>query len=203
MNPVSPNIFPVLDREKIRKSKELFLKQNALAIWITGLSGAGKTTIAIGIEEELIKRGFLTQIFDGDNVRNGINKFLGFSEADRVENIRRIAEVSKLFLDCGIITINSFISPTNDIRKLAREIIGEKDFIEIFVNAPLNICETRDVKGLYKKARKGEIKEFTGIDSPFEPPQNSFLEIKTDEMTIEQSVRLAVDRIIPLIEFKG
>jgi adenylylsulfate kinase len=167
---------------------------------MTGVSGSGKTNNAIGVEKELQKRGFLTQILDGDYIRTGINKNLGFSEEDRTENIRRIAEVSKLFVNCGIVAINCFVSPTIDIRDNAKEIIGEEDFLEVYVNAPYSVCEERDVKGLYKKARNGEIKNFTGLDAPFEAPENPFLEIKTSEMTAEQSVEKVVEAIFPLLQ---
>jgi adenylylsulfate kinase len=190
------NIHPVFDRIIGRNEKEQSLNQKARVIWMTGLSGSGKTTIAIGLEKELQKRGFLTQILDGDNIRTGINKNLGFSEEDRTENIRRIAEVSKLFVNCGIITINCFVSPTLLIREQAKEIIGDADFREIYVNASYAECEKRDVKGLYKKARNGEIKNFTGLDAPFEAPENAFLEIKTTDMTIEESVNCLVKAIL-------
>ena len=170
MSTTPENIHPVFDRILQRKDKELLLQQKSLVIWMTGLSGSGKTTIAIALEQALNKLGHLTQILDGDNVRTGINNNLGFTEEDRTENIRRIAEVSKLFLNCGIITINCFVSPTIAIRKQAKTIIGKANFVEVFVNTPLEICEQRDVKGLYKKARAGEIKNFTGIDAPFEVP---------------------------------
>jgi len=196
MTTKATNIHPVFDRIIGRNEKEQFLNQKACVIWMTGLSGSGKTTIAIGLEKELKKRGFLTQILDGDNIRTGINKNLGFSEEDRTENIRRIAEVSKLFVNCGIITINCFVSPTLDIREQAKEIIGESDFREIYVNASYQECEKRDVKGLYKKARNGEIKNFTGLDAPFEAPDNAFLEIKTAEMSIEESVNYLIDAIL-------
>jgi len=196
MTTKATNIHPVFDRIIGRNEKEQFLNQKACVIWMTGLSGSGKTTIAIGLEKELKKRGFLTQILDGDNIRSGINKNLGFSEEDRTENIRRIAEVSKLFVNCGIITINCFVSPTLDIREQAKEIIGESDFREIYVNASYQECEKRDVKGLYKKARNGEIKNFTGLDAPFEAPENAFLEIKTAEMSIEESVNYLIDAIL-------
>lgn len=196
MSTKATNIHPVFDRIVGREEKELFLKQRARVIWMTGLSGSGKTTIAIGVEKELQKRGFLTQILDGDNIRTGINKNLGFSEEDRFENIRRIAEVSKLFVNCGIITINCFVSPTLAIREQAKEIIGDADFREIYVNASYRDCEKRDVKGLYKKARNGEIKNFTGLDAPFEAPENAFLEIKTAEMSIEESVNCLVKVIL-------
>lgn len=196
MTTKATNIHPVFDRIIGRNEKEQFLNQKACVIWMTGLSGSGKTTIAIGLEKELKKRGFLTQILDGDNIRTGINKNLGFSEEDRTENIRRIAEVSKLFVNCGIITINCFVSPTLDIREQAKEIIGESDFREIYVNASYQECEKRDVKGLYEKARNGEIKNFTGLDAPFEAPENAFLEIKTAEMSIEESVNYLIDAIL-------
>jgi len=185
-----------------RKNKEKFLRQHAKVVWMTGLSGAGKTTLATHLEAELFHLGYLSYILDGDNIRAGINRKLSFSEEDRVENIRRIAEISKLFLECGIITINCFISPTESIRKMARTIIGPDDFIEVFVNAPLEVCEQRDIKGLYSKARKGEIKEFTGIDSPFEIPLFPDIEVMTDRMTEEASLRKILDFILPRIEYK-
>ena len=196
MTTKATNIHPVFDRIIGRDEKEQFLNQKARVIWMTGLSGSGKTTIAIGLEKELQKRGFLTQILDGDNIRTGINKNLGFSEEDRTENIRRIAEVSKLFVNCGIITINCFVSPTLAIREQAKEIVGDADFREIYINASFEECEKRDVKGLYKKARNGEIKNFTGLDAPFEAPVNAFLEIKTVDLSIQESVKCLVDAIL-------
>jgi adenylylsulfate kinase len=196
------NIFPTYHELLGRQEKEAILRQHARVIWMTGLSGAGKTTIAKNLERELYNMGFITQILDGDNIRSGINNNLGFSEADRYENIRRIAEVSKLFVHCGIITINCFISPTEEIRQMARQIIGDEDFIELFINAPLNVCETRDVKGLYSRARRGEIRDFTGITSPFEIPENIDLEIRTDLLSIDESVRLALDTILPRISHR-
>jgi adenylylsulfate kinase len=196
------NIHPVFDRILQRKDKEALLQQKSIVIWFTGLSGSGKTTIAIGLERELNKRGFLTQILDGDNVRTGINNNLGFSEEDRAENIRRIAEVSKLFLNAGVVTINCFVSPTIEIRAHAKQIIGEENFLEIFVNTPFEVCEQRDVKGLYKKARAGEIKNFTGLDAPFEAPIKPFLDLKTAERTVEETVEEVVCKIIPLISIK-
>jgi len=185
-----------------RKNKEKFLRQHAKVVWMTGLSGAGKTTLATHLEAELFHLGYLSYILDGDNIRAGINRKLSFSDEDRIENIRRIAEISKLFLECGIITINCFISPTESIRRMARTIIGPDDFIEVFVNAPLEVCEKRDIKGLYSKARKGEIKEFTGIDSPFEIPSFPDIEVKTDLMTEDASLRKILDYILPRIEYK-
>ncbi len=197
------NIHPVFNQILNRTDKERLLKQRSKVIWLTGLSGSGKTTLARNIEMDLNKRGFLTQILDGDNVRTGINNNLGFSEEDRLENIRRIAEVTKLFIDCGIICINSFISPTHKIRKLAKDIIGDENFIEIYVDTPLEICEARDIKGLYKKAREGKIKNFTGIDAPFEPPENPDVVIKTEEMSLEDSVKKCMDVILPKVSYPG
>jgi adenylylsulfate kinase len=193
---------PASDLIMGRKSKEKLLNQNAKVIWLTGLSGAGKTTIAKNLERELYKRGYFTQILDGDIIRSGINNNLNFTDADRMENIRRIAEVAKLLVNNGIITISSFISPTNEIRNMTRTIIGTDNLIEIFVNAPIEICEERDVKGLYKKARSGEIKNFTGIDSPFEYPVNPDIELKTHLYTIEESIQQCLEIILPEIEFK-
>lgn len=196
------NIHPVFDQILNRPDKEKLLNQRSRVIWMTGLSGSGKTTIGTHIEHELNKRGYLTQVLDGDNIRTGINNNLGFSEEDRYENIRRIAEVSKLFMNCGIICINSFISPTREIRHMAMEIIGKKNFIEVFINAPLEVCESRDVKGLYQKAREGKIKNFTGIDSPFEKPLKPDIELETDKLSIDESTKKALEFILPIIEYK-
>jgi adenylylsulfate kinase len=182
------NIHPTFHHLLQRNDKEQLLQQKALCIWMTGLSGSGKSTIAQGLEKKLHEKGILTKILDGDNVRTGINNNLGFSEVDRTENIRRIAEVNKLFLDAGIVTINSFVSPTKDIRDLAKNIIGEQDFYEVYINASFEECAKRDVKGLYEKALKGEIKNFTGLDAPFETPADATLEIKTAEQSIEESI---------------
>ncbi|MCX6265902.1 MAG: adenylyl-sulfate kinase [Bacteroidetes bacterium] len=197
----SGNIFPVFHQILGRTEKEQVLRQRAKVIWLTGLSGAGKTTLAQHLEKALSDKGYFTQILDGDNIRTGINNNLGFSEDDRFENIRRIAEISKLFVNCGVITINCFISPTEDIRNMARRIIGQDDFIEIYVNAPLTVCEDRDVKGLYSRARRGEIKEFTGITSPFETPENIDFEIRTDLFSIEKSVSQILEVILPRIAY--
>jgi adenylylsulfate kinase len=194
------NIFSVFDEILTKKDKELKLNQKAKVLWLTGLSGSGKTTIAKVVEKVLHEKGFLTQLLDGDNIRAGINNNLGFSDADRKENIRRIAEVSKLFLNCGVITINCFVSPTKEIREQARKIIGEGNFVEIFVDTPLSICESRDTKGLYAKARKGEIKDFTGISAPFEVPESAAIKIKTENKKIEESANELVDYILPLIK---
>ena len=171
------------------------MNQKAKVIWFTGLSGSGKSTIAIALEKELYARGFHCYLLDGDNVRAGLCNNLGFAEEDRTENIRRISEASKLFLDAGVICINAFVSPTIEIRQTAKDIIGEKDFVEVFVNTPLEVCETRDVKGLYKKARAGEIKNFTGIDAPYEAPLNPQIEIKTVEQSIEAACQLIIKQL--------
>ena len=193
---MTENIYPVFDRIYDRKVKEEILRQSAKVIWFTGLSGSGKTTLASNLEKDLFFHRFFCQVLDGDNIRTGINNNLGFSEEDRLENIRRISEVSKLIINTGMITICSFISPTNEIRNLARSIIGEEDFIEVFLNPPLAVCEDRDVKGLYKRARAGEIKDFTGISSPFEAPKNPDVEIDTSVTGIKESVDIIFNTII-------
>ena len=189
------NIYPIFDKMLTRNDKESLLGQRGMMIWFTGLSGSGKSTIAIALERELHRRGLLCRILDGDNIRSGINNNLGFSPEDRVENIRRIAEVGRLFVDTGIITLAAFISPTNDLRRMAARIIGEDDFMEVYVSTPLEECERRDVKGLYAKARRGEIKEFTGISAPFEAPEHPALTLDTSKLSPEESVRLLVDMI--------
>ncbi len=194
------HIYPIFDKMLGRKDKEDLLKQHSVMIWFTGLSGSGKSTVAIALERELHRRGLLCRILDGDNIRSGINNNLGFSEADRVENIRRIAEIGKLFIDSGIITIAAFISPNNDIREMASEIIGKDDFLEIFVNTPLEVCEERDVKGLYAKARKGEIKNFTGISAPFEAPEHPALSLDTSKLSLQESVGKLLELILPIVD---
>lgn len=196
------NIFSTFDEILPREEKEKLLKQKAKVIWMTGLSGSGKTTIAKYLERYLHDKGYLTQLLDGDNIRSGINNNLGFSDEDRQENIRRIAEVSKLFVNCGIITINCFVSPTKAIREMAQSIIGADDFIEVFIDTPLEVCEARDVKGLYKKARAGAIKEFTGISAPFEAPEDA-LRIETAEQSVEASAQKIIEYLIPIIEKKA
>lgn len=193
------HIYPIFDKMMGRADKESLLKQRSTMIWFTGLSGSGKSTVAIALERELHRRGFLCRILDGDNIRSGINNNLGFSPADRMENIRRIAEVARLFIDSGIITIAAFISPDNRMREMAARIIGEDDFLEVFVNTPLAVCEQRDVKGLYAKARRGEIKEFTGISSPFEEPEHPALRLDTSVLGIEQSVEKLLALVLPKI----
>lgn len=189
------NIYPIYDKMMTRADKEALLGQKGMMIWFTGLSGSGKSTIALSLERELDKRGILCRILDGDNIRSGINRNLGFSEEDRVENIRRIAEVGKLFVDTGIVTIAAFISPTNQLREMAAEIIGKDDFREIYVSTPLSVCEQRDVKGLYARARRGEIKDFTGVSAPFEAPEAPALSLDTSKLTLEE----AVNQVLQLI----
>ena len=194
------NIYSVFDEILPKEEKEKMLNQKAKVLWLTGLSGSGKTTIAKALEKILHKGGFLTSLLDGDNIRTGINNNLGFSEEDRIENIRRIAEVSKLFLNCGVISINCFVSPTEQIRNQAKAIIGQENFIEIFIDTPLEVCEARDTKGLYAKARKGEVKNFTGISAPFEVPKNPSISVKTENKTVEESTNEVVSYILPLIK---
>lgn len=196
------NIFSTFDDILQRKDKEKLLNQKSKVIWMTGLSGSGKTTIAKGVEKYLHSQAILNQLLDGDNIRLGVSNNLSFSSLDREENIRRIAEVSKLFLNCGVVTLNCFISPTIGIRKIAENIIGKENFIEIYINASVETCEKRDVKGLYKKARKGEIKDFTGISSPFEAPENPELTIDTSKLSIDESVQKVLDYILPKIKNK-
>ena len=196
---MAENIYPIFEKMLQRKDREALLKQKGIMIWLTGLSGSGKSTLAIALEGELYKQGILCRILDGDNIRSGINNNLGFSEADRTENIRRIAEVSKLFVDCGIVTIAAFISPTHAIRRMASEIIGEDDFLEVYVSTPIEECERRDVKGLYAKARRGEIKEFTGISSPFEAPEHPFISIDTSRQSLADSVKVLLEAVSPKI----
>jgi adenylylsulfate kinase len=186
-----------------RDSKEWLLQQRSKVVWFTGLSGSGKTTIAKEAEKVLYEMGHMTMLLDGDNVRAGINNNLGFSPDDRMENIRRIAEAAKLFLDCGIVTLCCFVSPTEELRQLACNIIGTNDFIEVYISTPLEECERRDVKGLYAKARKGEIAEFTGISAPFEPPSHPAFEIKTEGRSEEECVKELLKFLVPLFQHEG
>ena len=199
---MNKNIHTTFDQILSRKDKEHLLNQKGIAIWLTGLSGSGKTTIASNVEKLFYKKGLLTQVLDGDNIRSGINNNLGFSEEDRIENIRRISEVTKLFVNCGVITLASFVSPTIKIRSQAKEIIGESDFVEVYVATSLEECENRDVKGLYKKARNGEIKDFTGIDAPYETPENPDFIIQTENKTIEECSQELFDFILNKLNIK-
>lgn len=195
------HIYPIFDQMLTRQDKEELLDQRSVMVWFTGLSGSGKSTVAIALERELHRHGLLCRILDGDNIRSGINNNLGFSADDRIENIRRIAEVGKLFIDTGIITIAAFISPNNDVREMAAKIIGKENFLEVYVDTPLEVCEKRDVKGLYAKARAGEVKNFTGISAPFEAPSSPDLTLDTSRLTVEESVRKLMDLILPRIAF--
>ncbi|MGM9692547.1 MAG: adenylyl-sulfate kinase [Alloprevotella sp.] len=193
------NIYPIFDRMLARADKERLLGQRGVMLWFTGLSGSGKSTVAVALERELHRRGRLCRLLDGDNIRTGINAGLGFSPEDRRENIRRIAEVGKLFVDTGVITLAAFVSPTEELRTLARDIIGADDFKEIFVATPLEECERRDVKGLYARARRGEVKNFTGISAPFEAPRNPALVLDTTDTPVEESV----EKVLALLESAG
>jgi adenylylsulfate kinase len=182
-----------------RAEREKLLKQRGVTVWLTGLSGSGKSTIAVGAERVLLERGRLAYVLDGDNIRHGLNKNLGFSPADRSENIRRIGEVAKLFTDAGIVTLTSFISPYRQDRDAVRAILAPGDFLEVYVAASLETCEARDVKGLYRKARAGEIPEFTGISAPYEEPEKPELVLDTNRQTVEESV----SRLLGFLEQEG
>ena len=176
--------------------RERLLNQKGAVLWFTGLSASGKSTLANAVEEKLFEMGHLTYILDGDNIRHGLNKNLGFSPEDREENIRRIGEVSKLFCDAGVITMTAFISPYRADRDKARTLVAQGRFVEIYVKVPIEIAEQRDPKGLYQKARAGEIKEFTGISAPYEEPENAELIIDTGKLNPEESVRTIIDYLI-------
>ena len=200
MKEAKGNLFPIFDDILQKEDKEKLLQQHAKVIWMTGLSGSGKTTVAKGVERYLHSQGILNQLLDGDNIRVGIGNNLTFSLEDRAENIRRISEVSKLFMNCGVVTLNCFISPTIEIRNIAKEIIGSENFIEVYINASIDICEKRVVKGLYQKARMGEIKYFTGISAPFEAPESPEIEINTAQLSVDESVQKVLDYILPIIK---
>ena len=197
---MAENIYPIYDRMMTRQDKESLLGQRGIMIWFTGLSGSGKSTVAMGVERELHAQGILCRILDGDNVRAGINNNLGFSAEDRIENIRRIAEIGKLFVQTGVVTLACFVSPTNDIRQMAREIVGEEDFLEVYISTPIEECERRDVKGLYARARKGDVKNFTGISAPFEAPVSPDIAIDTSKIPLEESVRTLTELIIKRVK---
>ena len=192
-------IYPIHHETLSKADKESLLNQKAVAVWMIGLSGSGKSTLAKALEKVLHDQRHLTMLLDGDNLRTGINNNLGFSEEDRIENIRRAAETAKLFVQCGIVTICSFISPTQKIREMAKSIIGD-NYLEVYINAPLEVCEQRDVKGLYKKARNGDLKNFTGIDSPFEAPTKPDLEIRTDLNTQDECLEMLVKFVLERVE---
>ncbi|MCF6361433.1 MAG: adenylyl-sulfate kinase [Cyclobacteriaceae bacterium] len=196
---MAENIHPISDSILDRKNKEQLLNQKGLVVWLTGLSGSGKSTIAQGVEHKLHQRGIFTKLLDGDNLRTGLNGDLGFSEKDREENIRRVAEVAKLFKETGVITICSFVSPTIKMRNSAKRIIGDVDFMEVYVNTSFEECAKRDVKGLYRKALAGEIKNFTGLDAPFESPSHPNIIINTTHQSIDESVENLLNSILDRI----
>ena len=195
------HIYPVFDPMMTRDHEEQLLQQRGFMIWFTGLRGSGKSTLAIALERELHQRGILCRILDGDNVRSGINNNLGFSAADRVENIRRIAEVGKLFVDTGIVTIAAFISPNNVLREMAASINGPTQFTEVNVSTPSAARDRREVQWLYAKARRGAIREFTGISAPFEAPEHPALELDTSHLTLAESVEQLVALVLPHVQY--
>ena len=201
MSSSQENIHPVFDQLLGREEKQSLLKQRGLVIWLYGLSGSGKSTLANALERSLHQSGIFTQLLDGDNIRTGLNNNLGFSDDDRRENIRRIAEVAKLFLQTGTVTIASFITPKNELRAMARDIVGSDDFLDVYVKASFETCEKRDVKGLYAKAKAGNVKNFTGRDSSFEDPNGPDLTIETDDATIAESLATLESQVRPRINY--
>ncbi len=195
------NIHPIFDKIATREQKEQQLRQRGLTLWFTGLSGSGKSTVAIALEQLLTERGYLCRILDGDNIRCGINSDLGFSSADRTENIRRIAHICNLFNQTGIVTLACFVSPTNELRELARQIIGDNDFELVYISTPLTECSRRDVKGLYAKAQRGEIADFTGISAPFEEPVDADITIDTTGRRVESCAEEIFSHIKDKIEY--
>jgi len=195
------NIFPIFGQTVAREEKEKLLDQRAMVFWFTGLSGSGKSTLAKGMERKLYHKGFLTKLLDGDNVRTGLNADLDFTIEGRDENIRRVAEVAKLFMEAGIITICSFISPSEKSRDMARNIIGIENFYEIYVKCSLEICEKRDPKGLYRKVREGKIANFTGIHINYEEPLTPNFIIRTDNKTVRRSIRQCYREVLSLIRY--
>ena len=196
------HIYPIKTKVSAQQRENLMNQKPGL-IWFTGLSGSGKSTLAVQLEAQLHALGFKTYLLDGDNIRSGLNKDIDFTDQGRVENIRRIAEVSKLLLDAGLVVLSAFISPFEADRNQVKNIVGHENYTEVFVNAPLEVCEQRDVKGLYKKARSGEVKNFTGIDSPYEAPQKPDITIQTHEMSIEQSMEELLKLVLPKIRSKS
>ena len=187
----SPNV--VWHEYKItREDRERLLNQKGCVLWFTGLPSSGKSTLANEVAHLLHQRGHLTYVLDGDNIRHGLNKDLGFSPEDREENIRRIGEVAKLFADAGVIALTAFVSPYRKDRNRARSLLEDGRFIEVYVNCPVQVCESRDPKGLYKKAKAGEIPQFTGISAPYEPPENPEIEVRTDEMSVSEAAQVVI-----------
>ncbi|MFZ2904610.1 MAG: adenylyl-sulfate kinase [Cyclobacteriaceae bacterium] len=195
------NLYPI-QTKVVTADRQQLLKQRAKLIWFTGLSGSGKSTLAVQLEAQLFSLGFKTYLLDGDNIRSGLNKDLTFTDEGRVENIRRIGEVSKLMLDAGLIVLSAFISPFRSEREQVKKIVGAENYVEVFVDTPLEVCEQRDVKGLYKRARTGEVKNFTGISSPYEAPEKPDLIIKTDQTDIQQSTGLLMKLVEPKIRLQ-
>lgn len=196
------NIHPTFGQLLDREAKEALLNQRGLVVWLYGLSGSGKSTLATALERRLHEEGVFTQVLDGDNIRTGLNNNLGFSDEDRSENIRRIAEVAKLFATAGVVTITSFICPRNELRALAREIVGQADFLEVYVECSFETCEQRDVKGLYAKAKAGQVQNFTGKDSSFEAPKPrsvADLVLNTDNQTEGESLEQLYQAVRPRV----
>lgn len=193
-------IYPIKTKVSADERQQL-MNQRPRLIWFTGLSGSGKSTLAVQLEAALHAEGFKTYLLDGDNIRSGLNRDLSFTDDARVENIRRISEVCKLFLDAGVVLLSAFISPFQADREQVKSIVGKENYIEIFVDAPLEVCEQRDVKGLYKKARAGEVKNFTGITSPYERPTHPDVVIATDKMSVEESMEVLVKAVVPRIRY--
>ena len=193
-------IHPIFERMESREIKEQLLGQRGVTLWFTGLSGSGKSTLAVAFERKLSSQGILCRILDGDNIRVGLNRDLGFSDADRNENIRRIAEVCRLFVDTGVVVIAAFISPREKFRSMARDIVGAERFIEIYLNTPIEECERRDVKGLYACARNGGVEHFSGIDSSYEPPRSPHLTLNTAECSVEECVEELSQSVLPVIK---
>ena len=193
------NIYPIKTKVSKAQREDLF-DQRATLIWFTGLSGSGKSTLAVQLEAQLHALGFKTYLLDGDNIRAGINKDLNFTDEGRVENIRRIGEVAKLMLDAGIVVLSAFISPFKADRDQVKAIVGAENYIEVFVDAPIEVCEQRDVKGLYKKARAGEVKNFTGIDSPYEAPDSPDVIVPTGQLSVDESIERLMTLILPRVK---
>lgn len=196
---MADNIHPIFNTILGTPEKEQLLNQHSIVLWMVGLSGSGKSTLARAIENELFEKGFYTMLLDGDNLRTGVNSNLGFSPEERAENIRRAAEVAKLFAGNGCITICSFISPTHEIRDMAKKVVGDK-FVEVYINCPLEVCEERDVKGLYAKARAGEIPEFTGVSAPFEAPESPDIDVDTANLRLEEAKNYLLEEILKRIK---
>lgn len=190
------HLYPVFDKMLPRSAKETLLGQSGAVIWMYGLSGSGKSTLANLLERRLHADGRLVKVLDGDNIRSGLNRNLGFSDEDRLENIRRVSEVAKLFAECGVITITSFITPNNELRRLARGIVGDADLLEVYVKASFETCRVRDPKGLYAKVAAGEVKQFTGKDSAFEEPESPDLVIDTEAFSEEECLSQLLDAVI-------